>query len=295
MPEKPTKVLLIQNDPDVAELVWSALTESDRGDFELDHAGSLKEGVMRLNSAGRDVILLDLRLPDARGAEAFDAVYRRWAEVPILLLIDLADEALALDLIKRGAQEYLFRGDLDGNLLVRCIRHAMERHRLIRQLQALSLVDDLTGLHNRRGFLSLAYQQQRHADRTGRPFYVLFVDLDDMKWINDKLGHQMGDQALMDMASVLEGTFRDSDIIARVGGDEFVALLPDVEELDIEALQARLEQNLRKHSLEKDRPYELRASVGVTMYEPRTATSIDDLIDRADKLMYRHKRKRKAS
>ena len=288
-------ILLIEDNPDDAALMGKVLSEAGRGQFELVWARSLSEGLERLGAGAVELVLLDLGLPDSRGQGAFDAVCRSSPEVPIVLLSNEDDETQALELVKRGAQEYLVKGQTDGNLLVRCLRHALERHRLMKEIEALSLVDDLTGLHNRRGFLALAYQQQRVADRKGEAFFVLYVDLDNMKWINDSLGHHVGDQALTDLTEVLESTFRGSDVIARMGGDEFVVLLTEVGERDVSILQARLAENLRKHSADKKRPYELHVSIGVARYEPRSFCTVDEVLDRADEMMYRQKRARKAS
>jgi two-component system cell cycle response regulator len=295
MNERPNTVLLIEGSADDAQLTESLLNDGGRGAFKLLWARSLSNGLGRLAEGGVDLVLLALDLPDSKGPRTFDDAYRRFPEVPIVLLADESDEGQALELLKRGAQEYLVKNQTDGRLMVRCLRHAVERHRLVREIQALSLVDDLTGLHNRRGFIALAQQQQRVSERKGDRFYVLYVDLDNMKWINDNLGHHFGDQALIDLGEVLESTFRGSDVVARVGGDEFVVLVTDAEEADVSALQERLANNLRAHSARKSRPFDLHVCTGVARYEPGAGQSIDEIVDRADKLMYRQKRERKAS
>jgi two-component system cell cycle response regulator len=295
MNERPNTVLLIEGSADDARLTESLLNEGGRGAFKSLWAPSLSDGLGRLAEGGVDLVLLALDLPDSKGPRTFDDAYRRFPEVPIVLLADESDEGQALELLKRGAQEYLVKNQTDGRLMVRCLRHAVERHRLVREIQALSLVDDLTGLHNRRGFIALAQQQQRVSERKGDRFYVLYVDLDNMKWINDNLGHHFGDQALIDLGEVLESTFRGSDVVARVGGDEFVVLVTDAEEADVSALQERLANNLRAHSARKSRPFDLHVCTGVARYEPGAGQSIDEIVDRADKLMYRQKRERKAS
>jgi two-component system cell cycle response regulator len=295
MNDKPNTVLLIEGSEEDASLTESMLADGGGGAFLFLWTASLSEGLGRLAEGGVDLVLLELDLPDSKGPGTFDCVYGRFPGVPIVLLADESDEEQALELLKRGAQEYLVKKQIDGRLMVRCLRHAIERHRLLTEIQALSLVDDLTGLHNRRGFVALAHQQQRVSDRRGEPFYLLYVDLDNMKWINDTLGHHVGDQALIDLSNVLEGTFRGSDVIARMGGDEFVVLVTDAGEADVSALQARLAESLRTYSTEGSRPYELRVSIGVARYEPRSSQSIDELVDRADELMYRQKRQRKVS
>jgi diguanylate cyclase (GGDEF)-like protein/PAS domain S-box-containing protein len=162
------------------------------------------------------------------------------------------------------------------------------------EVRSLSLQDELTGLNNRRGFVTLATQQLKFLARARRPLAVLFIDLNGMKPINDKLGHQAGDDALRDTAAILRATFRDSDILARLGGDEFAALVNDVRPEDLPVVLARLEASVERHNQENKRAYRVSISVGVVEHEPSVASSIDELLAEADKRMYEDKRKRKA-
>ncbi len=161
----------------------------------------------------------------------------------------------------------------------------------LQEVHEMSLVDQLTGLNNRRGFLTLAEQQLKVADRTQEGIRLVFIDLDDMKWINDNLGHNIGDQALIEAADVLRETFRDSDIIARLGGDEFTVLAIDVSP-EVPFLVERIAETLKAHNARKDRYYELGMSVGVAAYDPELRCSIEQLLARADELMYEQKRKK---
>jgi diguanylate cyclase (GGDEF)-like protein len=161
------------------------------------------------------------------------------------------------------------------------------------QLRALSLVDELTGLYNRRGFLTLATQQLKLCDRTMRPALVVFVDLDGMKRINDELGHEFGDQALIETANVLRNCMRYSDVIARLGGDEFVALAIDAASDTTEGIQRRLNEGLAKNNNKPDRAFELQFSIGIAPYDPASAEMVEEVLARADGLMYEQKRARK--
>lgn len=154
----------------------------------------------------------------------------------------------------------------------------------------LVLVDELTGLYNRRGFLTLGQQQLRMADRTRRRIFLLFVDFDDLKWINDTLGHHEGDLALIEAANVLKETFRESDIIARIAGDEFTVLGVETNGLPAETLVTRLQGNLEVRNARGDLRYTLALSVGIARYDPETPCSIEELLARADKLMYEQKK-----
>jgi len=167
-----------------------------------------------------------------------------------------------------------------------------ERKRMEEELKALSLNDGLTGLYNRRGFITLAEQQLKFTNRMKRGMVLLFADLDDLKLINDSFGHQGGDQALIDTAYLLKNTFRGSDIIARIGGDEFVVLALDTHETYCEVLISRLKKNISIHNTKEGRPYKLMLSVGTAYYDSGNPCSIEQLLERADKMMYEEKQRK---
>ena len=164
-----------------------------------------------------------------------------------------------------------------------------DRVRMEETLRALALLDDLTGLYNRRGFSILAEQQLKTANRTKRRMVLLFADLDGLKRINDTFGHSEGDQALIETANVLRETFRESDIIARIGGDEFVVLAIETNGLPAEILTTRLQENLAARNAREVRRYKLSLSVGLARYDPDRPCSLDELLDQADRAMYERK------
>ncbi len=157
-------------------------------------------------------------------------------------------------------------------------------------LRTLLLIDELTGLYNRRGFLTFAKQQLNIAARMNKGMLLLYADVDDLKWINDTLGHQEGDRALIETAEILKKTFRESDIIARIGGDEFVVLAIEVHEGDAEILANRLQKELEDRNEKGNIGYKLSISAGIARNAPEDLCSIDELLKRADKLMYEQKR-----
>jgi diguanylate cyclase (GGDEF)-like protein len=154
----------------------------------------------------------------------------------------------------------------------------------------VALVDELTGLYNRRGFLALAKQQLRVADRLSSQLSQIFVDLDGLKQINDRLGHPAGDRALGETAQLLRETFRDSDIIARVGGDEFAVLTMDSAPGDAEAMLARLAENVLAHNAWLNRDYYVSLSTGLAHYDGAHPSSVGELLAKADSWMYANKR-----
>lgn len=160
-------------------------------------------------------------------------------------------------------------------------------------LLALSLRDELTGLYNRRGFLTLAEQQLKVANRAKKGLLMIFADLDGMKDINDTLGHRQGDSALVDTARILRKTFRESDIIARYGGDEFIILSLENTESGAELFENRLREHLEYHNKHESRPYTLSLSTGFAHSDPENPLSIEDLLVEADHIMYEQKNGKK--
>ncbi len=172
-------------------------------------------------------------------------------------------------------------------------RDLTEKKKMESEILALSITDPLTGLHNRRGFLSLATQQLKVAERDKSEMMLLFADLDGLKWINDTLGHEEGDKALAEASAVLRESFRTSDIVARLGGDEFAALAVDTTEADARIITARLQALIDAKNRQENRKFALSISVGCSCYDPSHPCTIDELIVSADKAMYEQKQCRK--
>jgi diguanylate cyclase (GGDEF)-like protein/PAS domain S-box-containing protein len=179
-------------------------------------------------------------------------------------------------------------GKYQGSFAV--VTDISERKLLEEKLRELSLQDELTGLYNRRGFFTLAEQQLKIARRLDRKMFLLFADLDRMKWINDTLGHSEGDRALQEVALVLKETFRESDVIARIGGDEFVTLLFESSDSGTEIYRLRLRDGFTVSKARGSFNPPLSISVGVAEYDPGHPVSLEDLLTRADALMYEDKK-----
>jgi len=173
------------------------------------------------------------------------------------------------------------------------MRDVTARVRLREQLRSDSLMDELTGLHNRRGFVSMGEHAISLVEREKRELILVFVDLDGMKDINDKFGHKNGDGAVEDVALLLRQTFRKSDILARIGGDEFAVIAHAKHHTDKEQILRRLLENLRALNEQARRPYELSLSVGFAHYDALQRCTLDDLLERADAAMYEDKRLKK--
>ncbi|MGH7720706.1 MAG: diguanylate cyclase, partial [Gemmatimonadaceae bacterium] len=173
------------------------------------------------------------------------------------------------------------------------IRDIIARKQTEATLRGLALVDELTGLHNRRGFTTLAEQEWKRARREGWPVLVFYMDLDGFKIINDDFGHAEGDAALKAVAGILKATFREADVVGRMGGDEFTVLAIHGDEKTEASVLARLEQRVADYNATSGRPYSLRVSTGIARATAATAESLPDLLARADAALYEAKRSNK--
>ncbi len=170
-----------------------------------------------------------------------------------------------------------------------------EHRKMEHDLETMAFTDQLTGLYNRRGFINLAERQLKFSKRSKQKMLLFFADIDKMKWINDNLGHEDGDKALMNTARILVKTFRESDIISRIGGDEFAILAIDAHDKTAEGLLERLHKIIKKSNSRKGRKYDLSISIGYAVFDPRHPDSIDELMSRADMHMYEEKKNKKIS
>ncbi len=171
------------------------------------------------------------------------------------------------------------------------IRDISQRKEAENVLRSMSTMDELTSLYNRRGFFTLAPHYLKVADRNREAAFLLFADLDGLKSINDTLGHSAGDRALTTIARILKKTFRQSDILARMGGDEFAVLALDSPVTSAEKVVARLQESLDTHNA-KNFPH-LSLSVGLARYDREHRCSVKELLARADAQMYEQKRSKR--
>jgi two-component system, cell cycle response regulator len=285
-------ILLIEDNEDDVLKIWAMLKEADIEPLNILHRDRLKTGFELLAKGNIDVILLDLHLPDSQGFDTFLAAKRQAPDIPIVVLTSLGNKIMGLEAIQQGAQDFLEKAKINSDMLARSLRYAIERQKMLSEIHQLSLVDELTGLYNRRGFDALAQKQIKLAQRLGKGMMLFFVDLDNMKWINDNFGHQEGDEALKIATAILRDSFRDSDIIARIGGDEFAVLLLQKAEITVEILTTRFQDNLDAYNAMKDRKFRLSISAGLAQYDPRSFSTIEELLEEADKNMYEQKRKK---
>lgn len=165
-----------------------------------------------------------------------------------------------------------------------------EYQEAIELLRSQVFIDELTGLYNRRGFLVLGEQQINIGKRINKQVLLLYFDLDDLKQINDTFGHAAGDRVLVDTATVLKRAFRETDIIGRIGGDEFVALATINEASDKSVLTSQLYKAIDAYNSKEQSGYKLSLSIGTAICDPHQPVSITELMRLADESMYSLKR-----
>jgi diguanylate cyclase (GGDEF)-like protein len=281
-------VLLIEDNPGDARLIEEMIREDPDAPFKLHYVERLAQGLEHLSSAETGLVLLDLSLPDSMGLETFSRVYAHSPTVPIIVLTGNDDQNTALSAVKGGAQDYLVKGRLDRELLLRSMHYSIERKRYQVQLEHQANYDALTGLPNR-NLLHDRLRQAVYSQRAARAIAVVFMDLDHFKFVNDSLGHSTGDLLLKAMAERLRTVLREGDTVGRVGGDEFVLILNDQsnEEIIYRAMQ-RISAKVSEPITIEGKELYVTSSAGISIY-PQDGRDVDTLLKNADAAMYRAK------
>jgi len=285
---EPIRILLVSEDPE-AQRLRELLEPHDTSEFRVTQVYSIEMAAECLTFEDADALLVDIGPDQARMPAILQAATAGVLSVPAVILSESDSETLAVESLQQGAQDFIAKERLDRATLVRSLRFAIERHRLRKTLQSLSLIDDLTGLHNRRGFLALAEQQLRVIRRKGAALLV-YVDMDDLKLINDNHGHLEGNRALIALAEILRLTFRQSDILARIGGDEFCVLMTDAGQDSAMQVRNRLQQRVDYTNSLADLRFHLALSVGIADVPSVRQPSLEELLKLADGHMYEQKR-----
>jgi diguanylate cyclase (GGDEF)-like protein len=283
------KILLVEDVSDDAELLREALLRHNAREIDIVRVGCLGDAVKSVRSDRFDVVLLDLHLPDASGAECVDRIQRADPLVPIVVLSGRADDDFALDILNRGVQDYLVKWEGDGRIILRSIRYAIERKRSDVKLNYLARYDSLTGVPNRQYLRDHLEAATARAQRARQKMALLFLDLDRFKIVNDTLGHELGDELLRVVVRRLRNSVREGDLLARLGGDEFAVLLENVDgPLELEAIAAAIVGRFQEPFDLAGRQVSVTASIGVTFY-PDDAAEPVALLNNADIAMYQAK------
>jgi two-component system cell cycle response regulator len=288
----PLRILLVGEARDACGL-RGLLGNDDSSHFQIAHVTGLELAAERLSSEPADVLLLEFGPGQRQGRIFVQAARAAAPDTPMVILAESEDESLAIEALRQGAQDFLTKDKLDRAVLVRALRYSIERHRLQKNLQNLSLMDDLTGLYNRRGFMALAEQHLRMIQRKGAAL-IVYLDLDELKVINDSHGHLEGNRALIVTANVLRACFRQSDILARLGGDEFCVLMTDATQDSDLQVRKRLQQRADFVNSLGSWKFRISFSVGIADVPVVHQPSLEQLLRAADTQMYDEKRNKQA-
>lgn len=284
------KILLIEDNPRDAELIRDMLDQEMDVHAEFVHVKYLNQGFRILLEQKFDVILLDLLLPDSGGQKTVNKMKAVFESTPVVILSGLMDRDMAVDAVRSGAQDFLVKGEFQGPALLRTIQHACVRHRKEREQMENAMFDELTGLYTRRSFMKLASNHRNIAERNRFGMALFFLDLEGLKAINDSLGHGTGDSAIRSAADFVRMTFRDSDLLARLGGDKFVGLAMNVQPDDILVIRKRLSANIKRFNMAGNHSFNLSLSVGAAHISHTCPKTMDALLHSVDQKMYLEKR-----
>jgi diguanylate cyclase (GGDEF)-like protein len=287
MPSEQLQILLVEGDPVDARRLAQMLRAGGLAKFRLRRAHRLREAKRHLQNNRADVALVALSLPDAQGLDVLVEAQQTAPSVPFIALSGTPDDSLAAQALQLGAQDFLVKSEINPGQLARALSFAIARQQAHLHLRSLSLMDELTGLHNRRGFIGLAEQRLKLTSRQSVRSTLVFIDVDNLKYINDNFGHREGDYALQQIADLLRECFRDSDILGRLGGDEFCVLLSHTWQTG-DLVRKRLFQLIGRSNENSRRFYALSVSLGVV--DVAGPHKLAQQISRADALMYEHKR-----
>lgn len=219
------KILLIEDCPDYALLVQAHLESADVDTYRVKHVTRLSDGLALLSREHWDAVLLDLGLPDSQGLDTLRLLQATGFAVPVIVLSGANDKELTLTAGEHGAHDFLEKNQLTGTSLIRSLRYAQERYRLMVALREQAVHDALTGLPNRAYFDEQVERAVSESVEFCVPFVVLCFDLDGFKAVNDLGGHDIGDRLLKEVSERLRRVVRKDDVLARVGGDEFSAIV----------------------------------------------------------------------
>lgn len=282
-------ILLVEDNPGDIRLVRELLAADQSESFVLVTADRQEAALAILDSQDVTAILLDIELPDSSGLDTLLKIHANAPGIPIVVLSSIADEGLAVRSVQQGAQDFLVKGYVDAHQLTRSLRYAIERKRTEERLNHLAHHDSLTGLSNRKHFYDTLKNSIALARRHETKLALLLLDLNGFKLINDTLGHYVGDLLLQGVAQRLRECMRETDCVARIGGDEFTMILSDIyDEEDAVAATSKIIEAIGRPFLVDGRSLDVGASIGIGIY-PTDADNLESLVRNADVAMYQAK------
>ncbi len=300
-------VLVVDDDAEIIDLLRSFLSRSTLANYSVANVSNSADALQGIDSGGIDLCIIDQNLnSDLTGVQVIQRVCSKNPHFPMILLTGESASQLDHQALEAGAAGFIHKEDLTATVLDRTIRYAIARFVQIRALadetlthKRLSLHDPLTGLPNRREYEYRLERAISNATHDHNELALIYIDLNKFKSINDRYGHDVGDHVLQIASTRLSNEFRSQDVLCRVGGDEFIAIVTDVRSLQeddrsysalIERLGVRLDPVIQIGR----KIIHISASFGVAKY-PEHGTNAVDLTKAADSNMYRQKRRKSSA
>lgn len=277
-----SSILVVDDDEVLLDMLRNSL--SDQG-YTCLSASDVRSALEMIKEAPFDILLTDIKMPGISGLELTERAKKIRPDMIVIIMTGFIEEFFYENAVEAGAVDFIKKPFTLAELFAR-IKHV----KMQEKLRVMAVTDELTGLSNRRGFFTLAELQLKLANRQKKQLFIMLADLDDLKEINDTFGHQEGDKALKEVSDVFRKVFRESDIIARIGGDEFVVIPIDMIDSGTDAIIERLQKILTVHNAKTERTWKITLSVGIAVYDPEAPQTIDELLAQADRLMYEQKK-----
>jgi len=299
--------ILIAEDETVSRRVLKMTLESWGHEVIEARDGAVALQILQ-NDSPPKLAILDLSMPEMDGIKVCKQVRQNSSATPtyIILLTANTRKELIVTGLEAGADDYVTKPfDTDElharvkvgmrmvDLQMSLAQRVAELELAQESLRNLSLTDDLTGLYNRRGFFALAKQQLSSARREGRHASLVYIDMDGLKRLNDTHGHEIGSRVIQEVGDILRETFRSSDLIARIGGDEFVVFETSNDQIDEGTDVQRLQDYVTRHNAQQARDYEISLSIGVASMDSDSSMTLEELLKNGDKTMYQQKRNKR--
>lgn len=288
----PINILHVEDDLSDAEILRRTF-DSNKEEYSITHSICFKDALKELSSNKFAILLLDLHLPDGKGLEAIEIIKESYPDLPVVIITGLDDETTAISALEKGAQEYVLKSHINGALIKQILQSSVHRKKIERLLVQKAYTDDLTGLPNRLAFEQTAKKMLSRAKRWKEREALLFIDLNKFKVINDTYGHEAGNIVLVETAKRLQNTLRQSDLIARYAGDEFICYLDSNKNMKIDrklcqSVAEKITQAVEEPINIGDKDVSISLSIGIAIY-PDAGEDFDALLKNADQAMYEAK------
>ena len=288
-------ILSIEDSDGYFETIETVLEGMDH--VKLTRAKTIAHAISLLTEGEIDLILLDYALPDGNGFDFMEKAREKGIETPVVVLTGKGDEMIASQLIREGAFDYLTKAVFNAERISRCIWHVLEKTRLKREIglaqdkmARMAVIDTLTGLHNRRYLFEALDREKKRAHRYDADLVVCMIDLDHFKRINDAHGHPASDTVLSEIGKLLKRWARETDLPCRYGGEEFAVVLPETNLEGGRMACERLRRMVAEHGFEHEGlTLKITISIGITHYDKTAEQTVSDLMNNADKALYRAK------